>query len=184
MGARPEQVSDAIRGVSRTSLVRVRGTSRAVSRDAWRRTTGLDPVAIDRAHNDNARAWSSADSLRTQWRDAYDSAVAGGSDPGPAMREAVITIEYAVDRTATTEVVDAFNDEADALALAAGATGLVVAQTWEGILDTRTCPECEAIEGVTMVRPERFDELPPLHPLCRCFLSTWLTEAPAATAAA
>jgi hypothetical protein len=171
-----------MRSTTWTAIGRIRSSSRVASRQAWSKTTGLLVDIRDRVDLDTSRAWMGGDALARQWDARRAQAVADGIEPAAAMRQAVVTIDYAVERTATTETVDAFNDETETLADVAYARGIVVVQTWEGILDQRTCPECEALEGVSMTRPERFDERPPLHPLCRCFLSTWTLDAGAVAA--
>jgi len=73
----------------------------------------------------------------------------------------------AVARTASTETAQAFNAaRIDVL------TRLDVADTWmvwSAVLDGRVCPECAALDGMSVRVPKSFPSgPPPLHPQCRC----------------
>jgi hypothetical protein len=182
LGGHQVHVDFALREVGHREIVDLRTQARSASRKGWRKTTRQPVLQVIRGGIDEQRAVSAAAGLADIWSKQRAKLEQAGEVADPDT-QALVDIEYAIERTAVTETVDAFNDEAEAMAGEAAARGLIVVQTWEGILDTRTCPECEALEGVTKARPDRFDELPPLHPGCRCFLSTWLTESTAAAAA-
>lgn len=154
------------------ALLNLRETTRAEAAERWARSTKLRLVPHDTSAPDAARAQSAANALAARWRELVDGAVAEGADIRHASAWALDDMDPSAERTATTETIDAWNSEVDRQNTAAASAGYLITETWEGILDTRVCPECEAMIGESVTRPDRFPELPPLHPRCRCFLST------------
>lgn len=76
------------------------------------------------------------------------------------------------ERIARTEIMDAVNAGQHEAWVQAQDEGLLSAHAtkeWIVTPDDLLCPECEAMDGVTVPLDEGFDEGdPPLHPNCRC----------------
>lgn len=168
LGGDLSYLDQAVRAGARESLGAIRGAARAGARQSWTSMTDLDvPPGGDlhAAGLDALRAQSSADSLARQWRAA---AHANDLDVQVALQDLL----WRLDRTATTETVDGWNAETQRLNDLAEALGFEITETWSAILDSRTCGWCRALDGNSIVRPERFADLPPLHPSCRCLVLT------------
>lgn len=130
---------------------------------------------------DAERAGAAADSLAQQYGEGVAAALGEGATDLEASAAAADDLEPAIERTASTEAVDAWNDETAVLNEGLVALpGVRIVQVWQALLDTRTCPSCSAMDGQMRRWPERFEDEPPLHPRCRCFLSTYLDEVVAA----
>lgn len=152
-------------------------TLRAGARDAsaaqWSKQTLLtERVGRGVAALDAHRAGVAAGSLARQWHAHRDEALADGADPAAAVRDAAKALKPAIDRTAETETVHAFNDEIARLNDRAYADGVEVVEVWNAMLDDRTCPVCDDLDGQERARPDVFVDRPPIHPRCRCILDT------------
>lgn len=135
---------------------------------------------------DQHQASSSAASLAAQWRGRATAEVLKASrtegDVADAIERVTAALDPSIERTAITEVAQAWNDEkveaieeaieedeelADAIAILGG--GIV--RRWDAILDRRTCAECSAHDGEIAPIGGRFtggDEPGFLHSRCRC----------------
>lgn len=82
-----------------------------------------------------------------------------------AVRESNARIEL----TADTELFKSYNQEWVAAVSEKDPDSTLV---WVAILDKRTCNECSRLDGSTVKTSVGFDNLPPLHGRCRCYLET------------
>lgn len=127
-----------------------------------------------RLHEDDALAQSAAGSLSAQWQGLAMAIVIKadreGANLATSLKDVTPRTRWRADRTATTEVASAYNDEhARALEEArkqepALFAGVQIVRVWSAVLDRRTCPECAARDGQIITG----DKEPPLHAMCRC----------------
>lgn len=173
LGATPSHVQNGIRVAGRKAIATIRSDARGAGLDRWVKQTGIfvRPEQTVIAHVDRARAEKSADSLAAQWGKSRQVALADGATEHEATAHATDVLDSAADRTAVTEAADALNDEIARANEEARRGGYIVVETWSSILDSRTCPECDALNGRQKRSPERFDP-PPIHSRCRCLIDT------------
>jgi SPP1 gp7 family putative phage head morphogenesis protein len=121
---------------------------------------GVTRAATSHLVRDVYRSVSRSTSYARQWLNAAVST---------STAEASARTNHALERTATTEAVDAFN-AARAVALEeAGFPEL--GRRWDAKLDARVCPFCAGLDGTVVPAGMPFpDGDPPVHPNCRC---TW-----------
>ncbi len=148
-------------------------------------------AAHGRRHDvDDAHGHAAADSLAAQWRAQANARVMQAlkmeRDAARAIEQSWASMPYRIGRTAATETASAFNDElhrglidvaesVPELKSAFASGGLV--RIWSSLLDMRVCPECAARDGKII----RGNDVPPLHPLCRCIsVLEWSAQAAAA----
>lgn len=163
----PIPMASKLVGVAATTAIEsVRIESRRRSAIAFRRQTGLVVVGADGV-SDHAAATYAGRGLERAFAEAATEAstVVG---PRAAVRGSAAIIERDVQRTATTELVDAWNNETKALAEKSRAR---IVFTWVAELDRRSCPDCVGLDGTSGVGDDAFGgDFPPLHPNCRCYV--------------
>jgi preprotein translocase subunit SecD len=172
IGGTRAHVEMAMRTAGRKAITAVRSHARDVARTHWVKTSGVSvqtDVSVKSA--DEARAATSSDSLARQWSEKRNAALIDGKSEAEASQAASDAIESAVERTAVTEAADALNAEIARANADARARGYKVTETWNAILDSRTCEECFYRDGQQRVAPDFFDP-PPVHARCRCVLVT------------
>lgn len=159
--------ADAILVVAKVALGKVRAAGRV---SALRLFAGDAITTTSSARIDDAAARSAAKALRRRWIDAVREARVGGlSSEEVARAGRVALLDYA-DVLATNEALAAASDEVASMARAASDAGLTVTLTWSAELDARTCERCEELDNEERMLPDEFDDLPPLHPRCRCHI--------------
>lgn len=148
-----------------TGTLALRKFAKAASTKAWLAQTGQERAAdIAVGGVDRLRATNAGRALSRAWRAEVED--------GATYRGALDEIDSNIDRTATTETVQAWNESTLAQNDAAAARGHTITERWDALLDKRTCPECDSLAGTEVTRPEEFDREPPIHPGCRCFIVT------------
>lgn len=83
---------------------------------------------------------------------------------------------YWAERIVRTEIIDAYNMQAQDSIKQIYKTDDRIRQIWNASLDRRTCYMCETLDGEVRSLGENFTggiEAPPAHPNCRCILSAW-----------
>ena len=168
LGADMVHVQRAIGLTQQKAIETVREKSRSSSSAFWSKWTGATAIGLVLAtrYEDEARARRSADAIAQAWRkslleqETHDLATAAKAANAAAIAH--------VERTATTEVYDAWNDETGRQNRFAYANGSIVVETWSAMLDA--CPACSALDGTRVVYPDSFTSRPPLHPRCHCDL--------------
>ena len=121
-----------------------------------------------------------ASKIAANWRKGYEASLPGANSHREAATGALKDISYQVDRIATTETVRAWNDEVVRQNGIAVSRGLVVVETWDAMLDTRTCPACSSLDRTSVTRPAMFVDYPPIHANCRCLITTEVYDREAA----
>jgi hypothetical protein len=176
-----------------SAIVRVRKSARAKSAASFEAQAGLsraalkDPIALD-----TARARKAATSLGNQFSELVTKARAervasrlkneedeGRAGQGPLRIPGVPTaterreerkiatthLESSIDRTAATEVADAWNHETRRMVDHWTARGVDIVTVWNAEADA--CDKCHALHGLEIEADEDFPEGdPPLHPRC------------------
>lgn len=90
------------------------------------------------------------------------------------VKKAVAALRPRIEQTAATEAMDAWNSEVSHLSARAYAAGLTVTDTWRALLDA--CDACSDLDGQRRVRPDTFEDEPPLHRSCFCWLDSDYAE--------
>lgn len=152
----------------------VQGSEKA-ARKSWVKHSALE--AASAAPVDVNRPVTNAGRLSRAWRTKFDAVLVEKRSVHEAADEALEAIQFRVNRVAAYETLKAWNEETIRQNDIAFRRGVIVTETWEATLDMRTCPRCASMDGTSVVRPETFDEAPPLHPFCRCFLTSQYNEA-------
>jgi Phage Mu protein F like protein len=167
LGGGAVHVEHGLRAGARQGVATVRARARAGARTSWESFTGLDaqPEDLHAIGLDALSASRAEASLGAQFR-------AEVADAEGDVEDALAEMAWRLSRTATSETVDAYNDEILRQNAWIEAQGYVVIETWSAILDKTTCRECAELDGQSVVRPAHFDDPPPLHPNCRCILTT------------
>ena len=174
IGATPSQVGESMRAVGRGAILRIREGSREQSGDLWRKQTGQEFRRPPIAGGEVSRADAAAESLARQWEQEVVDALKAGTEWPDAATEAFDAFEWRSDRTATTEVVESWNDEVVELNTLARDSGFYVEETWCSLIDA--CPHCADLDGTSAIRPLVLPEYPPAHPRCRCFVLSYVGE--------
>lgn len=167
-------LDQAIRTGGRQGIATIRAAARDGARRSWSSMTGIAPatdLGLYAAGLDAIRAQGAGDSLARQLHAALVD------DEDVSVASALRELEWRLDRMATTEAVDAWSDETSRLNDLAEAAGVEIIETWSAILDSHTCKACRALDGDMVTRPDRFEDLPPLHPHCRCIVLTEIRAA-------
>ena len=165
------EVGHAVRAGTCQGVALARQGARAGARRSWMAMTDLvaAPADLYVAGTDALRAQQAGDAIASQFYKSESVVVNGAAVDAD---EALDELLWRLDRTATTETVDAWNAEIQRQNDLAEALGLEITETWSAKLDFRTCKACRDLDGDYVVRPDRFEDAPPLHPNCRCFLLT------------
>ena len=141
------------------------------SASRWSSQTGLAPGLAEIAEADRRRAQEAGKGLAKHWAEAEKAARKAGSST--SYTDAARQIEGAIKRTATTETVDAWNQQIAKQGRAARRGGASIRYTWEAEHDKRTCSLCASLDGAQWKDDEAPpDGWPPLHPHCRCHVVT------------
>lgn len=172
MGAGISYVESAMRARGRDAILTIRSSAEASSRRHWETIAGMMTIEWISKPFEEARATKSASALADAWRKKVQLAQDDGLSDSVAARRASKELGPSIERTAVTETVDAWNQETKRQNDHAESRGFLVTETWNAALDRRTCPRCDELHGTSVDRPERFEEYPPLHPLCRCLIDT------------
>jgi hypothetical protein len=168
-------VQHAIGAVARQGILAARAAARAAAADYWSKVNGLAPaLRSGESYEEAARAAGIADRLARRWDVYRQAAVVDGASSDKAQRLASDAIVGSIDRIATTDTYDAFAGETSRLDDMAALGGYRVIEVWNATLDKRTCAACAERDGDSVERPERFHPEPPMHPLCRCYLSSYV----------
>lgn len=137
------------------------------------------PVAVTTADLDAAAAFVASSGLTAAWGAAALAAIAAGS----TLSRTPKAIEPSVQRTVSTEVARAFNDERERLLIDLGEMGGMggldtgridtrspgMFKVFSAFLDGKTCPRCFEADGETVELHKAFKSgTAPLHPHCRC----------------
>jgi hypothetical protein len=161
--ASANQAPNIVTTVTSKSIVLARTTARADVRKISVLPAEIKVATGREATVDAARAIRAGTSLGEQWAKVLEEA------EGDA-KAAAEALGSRLDRTATTEVMSAWNTEALSLSTRAHAAGYVVTDSWHALLDA--CDECWELDGQTRTRPDTFAESCPLHIRCRCFIDS------------
>ena len=154
------------------------------------RASATRVAAAAAGHADEVRLATSADSLALQWRQrTLLAARTAARQETPAIRALAASddaMASAAGRTATTETAQAYEDgrresgeglvdsgpyRAGVGGLDGDVPGVIALDMWDAILDSRTCPECAALNGETAAVGQPFPQLMEpgyVHPRCRC----------------
>jgi hypothetical protein len=155
-----------VSSVTTKSIVSIRTSARSSARGLSLLPDDITEYAIEN-HTDLDRALRAGASLGRQWPAALEEAE---GDVGAAVK----AFGWRLDRTASTESMAAWNGEASALSARAYRAGLIVTDSWHAMLDA--CPACADLDGQSRTRPDTFDQEPPLHGHCLCWLDTDYAE--------
>ena len=113
-----------------------------------------------------------AENLASRWSKTIEESRAEGSSEWVARSEARKVLATSAELTASNEALGAMNQEVYRVGVLAHNAGLKVSMIWQAELDKRTCDVCDHLNGEERVMPDEFDDLPPLHPRCRCHVLT------------
>lgn len=147
------------------------------------------PMTLSAAEVDAAASFVAAAGITSAWGSASLQAIAAESPLSKVAQE----IASSVDRTVSTEVARAFNDERNTLIVDFGmrlgegdgddgttsrlSPGMF--KVYSAILDGRTCPRCFAADGEVIELQASFKAgAPPLHPRCRCIIEHVIVPKP------
>jgi SPP1 gp7 family putative phage head morphogenesis protein len=123
-------------------------------------------AAINQALQDGIAAGEGIPQLADRIQDTFDDGMHILGDDGSITR--VLPSDSWAEMVARTETSRAMNAGIMQTYKAAG----VERVTWVAAEDERTCPECEAADGETVMMGQNFDDVdvdsPPAHPSCRC----------------
>jgi hypothetical protein len=173
------------------AIMMLRSRARAASADAFEAQTALATSAVTPAvaYEDALAASRASKALAARWAkevaEAEAEALKAAAEEGGPYRmpahvdlydEATGDTLAALDRTATTETVSAWNDEWVRQGREyADDPDVTLVHEWNAALDA--CPRCWALNGTTVRDDETFvDGDPPLHPMCRCRLNTTVLQ--------
>jgi SPP1 gp7 family putative phage head morphogenesis protein len=145
--------------------------SRIAARQAARTTLASTATAVATA-GDRAHALAAGTSLGSQWTSMTLSKVnqwrASPDKPlGELIKSVETPMQRRVARTASVETAQAFNDERRTVGRSADTE---TAWVWSAVLDQRTCPECDELDGKSWRSEDDIPASPPIHPMCRCVL--------------
>ena len=113
-----------------------------------------------------------ADSLAAQWAAQVEK-----TDPELAVvrTAAARDLEWAATRTATTETMQAFNDQSREAFDALFSRGVHCVRIWNSALEVNTCEVCLGLHGEQADALGNFPQGdPPTHPRCLCWCTTEL----------
>lgn len=177
------------------AIARARAVARTRSGIAFHQQTGLDAAPVTRADVavDAGRAKKAAASLGRQFSDhvdavrteraAYRSAgreltaeeVKRFAPKRSPLLEAREELAPSLERTASTEVPSAWNQEWRRQSRYHAERGITLIHEWNAEADA--CDRCHPLHGETVRDDERFSEGdPPLHPHCHCRLDTYVEQ--------
>lgn len=168
--ATPVHVEAMLSVVGYAAIMRIREGARISSRSAWAKSTDLTTAQPIEPWIEAPRAQRSAGALARAWREESIAIATKDAQARQSGTQALSGIGWRIDRTATTEVVHAWAQEVDRQNEFAASRGFVVVETYNALLDA--CDRCEELDGTTATRPNRLADDPPLHPRCRCFVTT------------
>jgi SPP1 gp7 family putative phage head morphogenesis protein len=145
--------------------------SRIAARQAARATLASTATAVATA-SDRAHALAAGASLSSQWTSLTLGKVnQWRASPDKPLGELIKSVETPmqprVARTAAVETAQAFNDERR---IVSRNTDADTTWVWSAVLDQRTCPECDALDGKSWRSEDDVPASPPIHPMCRCVL--------------
>ena len=167
------EVSDAVEA----AVGAARARARAYGAEAFEKQTGKKlPVG---------RVGSSeevADSLAEQWgarveklEDAESGTVRVAAESGTVRVAAAKDLEWAATRTATTETMQAFNDQSREAFDALFSQGFQLVRVWNSALEINTCQLCMSLHGKHADALGEFPHGDPqLHSQCACWVSVEL----------
>jgi hypothetical protein len=169
----PDVVKSAlVAGVAFTALSKARALGRSAAPALISVPEEIVDIASANASTvlsaDASVARASAERLARRWSKAVADARASGSLEEQAQIEGRAELTSAANLYAEHEALDALNNEVSRLSRVAHESGLDVVMTWSADLDKRTCEKCDELNGEERTLPDEFDDLPPLHPSCRC----------------
>lgn len=183
------------------TIAKARSAARAKAALSFEAQTSLDgvPITSGEIAADARRAQQAAkeladrfaklarDAKRAQIDEAERHAAEHGKDDGPYRsappprakaepeRVAARELEPSLDRTASTEVADAWNEEWRRTVDHYVARGLSFVHEWNAEADA--CEKCHGLHGEIVHDDDRFSEGdPPIHPRCRCRIDTYVEQ--------
>lgn len=161
-----------VQATATLAITKAHEASRAKAADVFEAQTGLQAAEDD--DEDRARAQAAASGLAKAFRENLTDHLAAGLGATAAYSAAMRDLRPNIERTATTEVMAAWNGETRRQARAARTE---VMQTWNAELDA--CDACAGFGGMTIRADEVFpDGDPPLHPHCRCTIDSKSVRVP------
>ena len=165
-GLTPSQASFLLERSTADAIEAARNQAAKVSARSFTQQTGIDASEAEpqdeEAHR--AAAVSASKGIGASFRKTVSEHMAEGVSAAVAFAGAARAMKPAIERTATTEVMQAWNGEARRQGRRAS---VVVMHTWLAELDA--CEECDGLSGQTVKAHEQFSVGdPPLHPRCRC----------------
>lgn len=168
----PNYAALVIQATATLAITKAHEAARAKAADVFEAQTGIE--AADDVGEDRERAQRAAGGLAKAFRENLTEHLAAGLGATAAYSAAMRDLRPNIERTATTEVMAAWNGETRRQARAARTE---VTQTWNAELDA--CDACAGFGGMTIRADEVFpDGDPPLHPRCRCYVDSKAVRVP------
>jgi hypothetical protein len=165
-GMSPAHAALVVQATATLAITKAHEAARAKAADVFEAQTGLS--AAEDEGDERSRAQQAAGGLAKAFRENLTEHLAAGLGATAAYGAAMRDLRPNIERTATTEVMHAWNGETRRLARASRAD---VTQTWHAELDA--CDECAGLDGQTIQASDVFPYGdPPLHPRCRCYVES------------
>lgn len=166
LGLAPSHATLLVQASASLAIAKSRETAAQASALQFEKQTGLDAAEPD--DNAEAHAQRAANGLAKAFHEEMQGQFVAGLTTTAAYVATAKALKPNIERTATTEVMDAWNGETRRQARIAS---VEIEQTWHAEGDA--CPICAQFDGQTVRGNEQFEEGdPPLHPHCKCEISS------------